>query len=551
MSTDTDPLPELLPARMINEFVYCPRLFWLEYVEREFQESYDTIDGERIHRRVDRSRGELPQDIADLKSEATSVDLSSDTLGVSAKLDIVREIDGKAVPIDFKRGRAPSISRGAYDPERVQVCLQALLLREAGYVCELGRIYYAASKTYVDIPIDEELVALTRAAVADAARVADRTFIPPPLVDSPKCPRCSLNSICLPDESNAIRLQREEANIRPFSAPSDDRVPLYVMEPGARIGLRGEVLEVRTDDGVQAESRLIDIASASLFGNVQISSQAMRAILSRERPVFFLSYGGWLDGYARSINDHSLDLRIAQQSVAADADRSLVIARSLIFGKVKNQRTMVRRSRGHAAKAALQSLSLLLHRIERASDASELLGLEGLAAKQYFSEFAEMLDVATGFEVTGRNRRPPTDPVNSMLSFGYSMLAKESLAAVIAVGFEPGLGIFHRKRAGRPSLALDLMEEFRPLIVDSTILSLVNTREIRSSHFDRRGRAIVLTNDGRRNLIAAIERRLRSTIVHPTFGYEVTYRRALNIQARLLARTLQGDIQTYPPFTTR
>jgi CRISPR-associated protein Cas1 len=296
---------------------------------------------------------------------------------------------------------------------------------------------------------------------------------------------------------------------------------------------------------------LIDLAGASLFGNVQISSQAMRAILSRDMPVFFLSYGGWLDGYARSINDHSLDLRIAQQAVSADAERSLAVARTIVFGKVKNQRTMVRRGRGTAAKTALQSFSLLLHRIENATDAGELLGLEGLAAKQYFAEFAEMLDVATGFEVTGRNRRPPTDPVNAMLSFGYAMLTKESLAAVISVGFEPGLGIYHRARAGRPSLALDLMEEFRPLIVDSTVLSLVNTREIRSSHFDRRGRAIVLTTDGRRNLIRAIERRLRSTIVHPTFGYEVTYRRALNVQARLLARTLQGDIPAYLPFTTR
>lgn len=542
---------DLLPARMINEFVYCPRLFWLEYVEREFQDSHDTVGGERVHRRVDRPKGELPDEIAELRGEATSVELASGALGVVAKIDVVKGEEGFAIPVDFKRGKVPPVEGGVYDPERVQICLQALLLRESGYRCELGQIYFAASKTYVDIPIDEDLVALTMAAIDGARRVGERTSIPAPLVDSPKCPRCSLNSICLPDESNAIRLRDAAMNARPFAAPADDRVPLYVLEPGARVGLRGEVLEVRTDAGVQAEVRLIELAGVSLFGNAQISSQALRSALSRDVPVCFLSYGGWLDGYARSVNDHSLDLRIAQHAVCGDPARSLPIARAIVFGKVKNQRTMIRRSRAAEAKATLQALALLLHKVERAECSEELLGLEGMAAKFYFEQFGEMLDTATGFEVTGRNRRPPTDPINAMLSFGYSMLVKEALAAAIAVGLEPGLGVYHRVRPGRPSLALDLMEEFRPLIVDSTILSLINTREIRSSHFDRRGRAIVLTNDGRRTLIGAIERRLRSTIVHPTFNYEVSYRRALNVQARLLARAIQGDLPAYPPFTTR
>jgi CRISPR-associated protein Cas1 len=542
--------PELLPARMINEYVYCPRLFWLEYVEREFEASYDTVDGERVHRRVDRPRGELPDDLDERRAEATAVDLASERLGVVAKIDLVRSEDGLATPIDFKRGKVPGIAGGVYDPERVQLGIQALLLRENGYACERGQIYYAASKTYVEVPIDDALVAQTEAAIAGARRLTQNTSVPAPLVDSPKCVRCSLHAICLPDETNALRGQQGKA-VRPFAAPADDRIPLYVTEPGARLGLSGEVLEVRTDMGVEAEVRLIELASISLFGNTQISSQAMRSVLGRDIPVFYLSYGGWLNGFARSIDDHSLDLRMAQHAVAGDPARSLEFARAFVSGKVKNQRTMIRRSLGTEARAHLQALALTLHRVERARSAEELLGLEGSAAQRYFDAFGEMLSVGTGFEVTGRNRRPPTDPVNALLSFGYSMLAKEALAAIIAVGFEPGLGLYHKLRAGRPSLALDLMEEFRPLIVDSTILTVINSREIRSSHFDRRGRAIVLTNDGRRAFIGAIERRLRSAITHPTFGYEVTYRRAIHTQARLLARTIQGDIPTYPPFTTR
>jgi CRISPR-associated protein Cas1 len=543
--------PELLPARMINEFVYCPRLFWLEYVEREFEESYDTVDGERVHRRVDAQRGELPDDIRELKRDVTSVELASQFLGVVAKIDLVRAEGEAVIPIDFKRGRAPRGARGPWDPERVQLCIQGLLLREQGYRCDLGRLYYAASKTHVDVAFDDALVEQTLQAVRDARTTAERTFIPAPLVDSPKCPRCSLHAICLPDETNALRNREPSADIRPFAAPADDRIPLYVLQPGARVGLSGEVLEIRTDEGVAADARLLEIASLSLFGNVQISSQAMRTLLERDVPVFYLSYGGWLTGYARSVNDHSVDLRIAQHEAARDTSRCLQLARAFVFGKVKNQRTMVRRARGDGAKAALQELSLLLHQIEHAKSTEELLGLEGMAAKRYFSEYAEMLGIATGFEVNGRNRRPPSDPVNAMLSFGYAMLAKEALAAVIAVGFEPGIGFYHKLRAGRPSLALDLMEEFRPLIVDSTVLTLINTREIRASAFDRRGRSIVLTKEGRKTFIGAIERRLRTSIEHPTFGYDVSYRRALNVQARLLARTIQGDVPEYPPFTTR
>jgi len=544
-----DDTPELLPARMINEYVYCPRLFWLEYVEREFEASHDTVDGERVHRRVDRPRGELPDDITQLRSEATSVELASERLGVVAKLDIVRAEGDSSVPVDFKRGTVPA--RGPYDPERVQVCIQALLLREHGYACDTGRIYYAASKTHVDIPIDDALIAQATDAIKEGRKVAQHTSIPAPLVDSPKCPRCSLHAICLPDETNALRGTKRDGSSRPFAAPADDRVPLYVLETGARVGIKGEALEVRTDDGVAAEMPMIELASVSLFGNAHISSQAMRAVLMRDVPVYYLSYGGWLNGYARSVNDHSLDLRITQHEAARDDAVRLKLARAFVSGKVKNQRTMVRRSLGDKGAATLRAMAMLLNRMGHAKDTQELLGLEGMAARHYCDAFGEMLTVGTGFEVTGRNRRPPTDPVNAMLSFGYAMLAKEALAAIVTVGFEPGLGFYHRLRAGRPSLALDLMEEFRPLVVDSTVLSLINTSEIRVSHFDRRGRAIVLTNDGRKAFIGAIERRLRSTIAHPIFGYQVSYRRALNVQARLLARTIQGDIPEYPAFTTR
>ncbi len=540
----------LLPARMVNEFVYCPRLFWLEHVEREFASSHDTVDGERIHRRVDHATGELPGQPEPFMRDVTSVELSSERLGIVAKIDIVRPDGAFVIPVDYKRGKRPSLALGAYEPERVQIALQAMLLRENGYAVERGKIYYAASKEYVDVAVDSELEALALRSIDGARTVVQRTSIPPPLRDSPKCGRCSLHAICLPDETNAVR-DRDEKPVRPFAAGLADEVAVYVTEAGARVGLSGEVLEVRTDAGVVADARLLDVGTVSLFGNVQISSQAMRALMQREVPVLFLSYGGWLSGVTRAPSDHSLDLRIAQHAYAQDDLAGLGIARAIVEGKVRNQRTMIRRGLGREAAPTLRALSLLIHRIPNAKDRDQLLGLEGSAARQYFECFGEMLKIATGFELAGRNRRPPTDPINALLSFGYAMLLREAIAAAYEVGLEPGLGVYHRVRPGRPAMALDLVEEFRPLIVDSTVLTVINSRELRASHFDRRGAAIVLTDEGRRQFIRAIERRLRTTIRHPIFGYEVTYRRGLRIQARLLARTLQGDLAAYPAFATR
>jgi CRISPR-associated protein Cas1 len=312
--------------------------------------------------------------------------------------------------------------------------------------------------------------------------------------------------------------------------------------------LSGEVLEVRFEEKTIAEARLMDTASIALFGNSQISSQACRAVLGRDIPIFYLSYGGWLSGFARSIDSHSLDLRIAQHHVSDNA--RLKISRAIVEGKVRNQRTMIRRLAGPRGKRVLQALAICIARVAKASALDELLGLEGRAARLYFEMFATLLAEGT-FDFKSRTRRPPTDPINAMLSFGYAMLVKEALAAVIATGFEPNLGMYHGIRPGRPSLALDLMEEFRPLIVDSTVLSLVNTGEIRPSHFIRRGIGTNLTDDGRRVFIKAFERRLNATILHPTFGYEASYRRSLWLQARLLARTIQSELDQYQPFVTR
>jgi CRISP-associated protein Cas1 len=191
-----------------------------------------------------------------------------------------------------------------------------------------------------------------------------------------------------------------------------------------------------------------------------------------------------------------------------------------------------------------------------AKSLDELLGIEGSAAANYFGAFAGMLKPEPGdgsliFDFRARNRRPPRDPVNALLSLAYSLLAKDCAIAAAAVGFDPYVGFYHQPRFGRPALALDIMEEFRPLIADSVVVTLVNNRMLDESHFVRAGNAVNLTARGRRIFFEAYEARMSSGVTHPVFDYKVCYRRAIELQFRLLARVLTGEIAIYRPFVTR
>ncbi len=544
----------LLPVRMINEATYCRRLFWLEHVAKQFAESHDTRDGTRIHARVDKPGGRLAKRDASAEEPpvvARSVTLSSEKLGIIGKIDLVESVGGNAIPVDYKRGSAPRLEQGAWDSERVQLCLQGLLLREAGYACSDGVLYYAESRRRVTIAFDDDLIDLALRAVADARTTVASNTIPAPLVDSPKCPRCSLVAICLPDETNLLRAERAGTVHRTLTPPADDALPLYVVAPGASVGKTDETLEVRKEGAVVDRARLLEVLHVSMFGNAQISTQALRALAERDIPVFYLSFGGWLFAICHAPVSHSLHARIAQHRAFQDVETTLSLSRGFVEGKIRNQRTLVRRQLGEKASNDLKQLSWLIDRVTKVKDPDVLLGYEGKAARVYFSRFADMLKAGTPFDFERRNRRPPRDPVNALLSFMYAMLVKECVAGLLAVGLDPSLGFLHRLRAGRPGLALDLAEEFRPIVADSVVLSLINTSEIEASHFVSLNGETALTTEGRRAVIGAFERRMNAAVTHPVFGYAISYRRVIAVQARLLARALEGDIPAYPAFVTR
>ena len=634
----TDDPPEYLPARMVNEYVYCPRLFYLMHVEGQFADSIDTIGGRILHRRVDDGSGALASAIpseasaipptdeeplakppepkpkrskskhlqpatlfgdependdedtsktgdasADEPDEdpqtihARSVTLSSESLGVIAKLDLAEATGNRVTPVDYKRGRPrrnADGTNGAWQPERVQIALQALVLRDNGYQCDAGVLYFNETRQRVTITLDESLIDATGEAVAGARSLQKSGDIPPPLVSSPKCARCSLVGICLPDETRHLAIDaasmqvdgKPSIEVRPIVTPRDERRPLYFNTQGMWIGKSGEVLQAKVEGRVLQEVRLNEIHQINLFGNVQLSTQAIQTMLGLGIPVLYFTQKGWFYGMSHGLGLKNIVLRQRQFRAADDPEVCLSLARQWVHGKIRNQRTLLMRNHREPHAESLRQMKRLAVRALRAESLASLLGLEGTAARIYFAGFSGMLKVGCdletdpgaafgerrpAFDFRYRNRRPPRDPVNAMLSLAYSLLTKDCMVAAASVGLDPHLGFYHQIKPGKPALALDLMESFRPLIADSVVLSAINNRMVTPENFLMAGKSVVLSDTGRKHFLLAYEQRMDHLVTHPLFQYRVSYRRLLEIQTRLLGRYLMGEIAEYPVFQTR
>jgi CRISPR-associated protein Cas1 len=577
---------------MVNEFVYCPRLFFYEWVESVFRESADTLEGSAQHKRVDAKATELPlAGESEEKIHARSVTLSSERLRVIAKLDLVEAEGTFATPVDYKHG-APREGKDGIEmwpADRVQIALQAIVLRDNGYDCAEAVVFYQKTRQRVRVPVDAALITDAEEAVGRAWELAEYGEIPAPLVDSPKCGGCSLNTICLPDETNRLInietggaaqlalfdsaefafVRKPPASegmegpnrgpVRQLMTPRDDLKPLYLNTQGLRVGKSGEVLQVKDKDKTVQEIRIGEVCQINLMGNIQISTQAVQTLCEAGVPVSYFSMGGYFYGITTGLNTKNVALRRLQFRLADSTWFPLSLARALVAGKIRNQRTMLQRNHVEPKKSSLGVMKAMAERAERAENLESLLGIEGAAARAYFEDFAGMIkpgddpEASTGFtfDFEGRNRRPPRDPVNALLSLAYSILAKDLTVACYAVGFDPYMGFYHQLRHGKPALALDLMEPFRPLIADSAVLSAVNTRMVTERDFVRAGRSVALTPAGRKGFFRAYELRMDSLVTHPLFEYRVSYRRLLEIQVRLLARVIEGEIAAYPVFVTR
>ncbi|HXG49506.1 MAG TPA: CRISPR-associated endonuclease Cas1 [Methylomirabilota bacterium] len=588
----------VMPVRRLNNFIYCPRLFYFQWVENIFQENADTVAGSLVHRNVD-APSNLDEEKAKALSEnlpegakLRSLRLESESLGIVGVVDLVEGGPDGAQIVDYKKGSARRTSEGereAREPETIQVGAYALLLQEHGVKVSGAVIYYAADKRRVPVEINEELLIKTRQAIAEARAVAASGHCPPPLKNDPRCLGCSAYPICLPNESLWWARARKEAApdpqmAFPFAATSpddlrerilealdfaaesgkgpptlepprpehDDGEVLVVQTPGAQIGQRGEQLivsvkgeEVRKIPGQQ-------VRAIYCYGAVQMTAQAVETCLDLGIDVSYFSPAGRFIGLLRGLPASGVDARRGQYRLFELPGVRLHLAREVIRAKIHNQRVMLMRN-GDVPDRVLSLLVGFRDATESARDMTELLGIEGNAAALYFEQFDSMLKQREDwkFDWRGRNRRPPRDPVNALLSLGYSMLAKELTGVCHAVGLDPFLGFMHQPRYGRPALALDLMEEFRPLVADSVAISLVNRGELGAEDFIKSASETFLNDAGRKRFWEAWFRRLDTEVSHPEFEYKMAYRRMLEVQARQLWRFVRGEAAAYHGFTTR
>jgi CRISPR-associated protein Cas1 len=588
----------VMPVRRLNNFIYCPRLFYFQWVENIFQESADTVAGSLLHRNVD-----APSRLDDEKAKALgenlpagaklrSLRLESEALGLVGVVDLVEGGPDGAQIVDYKKGSARRTSEGereAREPESVQIGAYALLLQEQGVKVSGAMIYYAADKRRVAVEINDELLARTRQAITDAKALAASGHCPPPLQNDARCLGCSAYPVCLPNESLWWARARKEAapdaqlsfpfgasaaddlrekilaaldfaaesgkgppTLEPPRPEHDDGEVLVVQTPGAQIGQRGEQLivsvkgeEVRKIPGQQ-------VRAIYCYGAVQLTAQAVETCLELGIDVAYFSPAGRFIGMLRGLPASGVDARRGQYRLFELPGVRLQLAREVIRAKIHNQRVMLMRN-GDVPDRVLALLAGFRDATASARDLTELLGLEGNAAALYFEQFDSMLKQREDwkFDWRGRNRRPPRDPVNALLSLGYSMLAKELTGVCHAVGLDPFLGFLHQPRYGRPALALDLMEEFRPLVADSVAISLVNRGELGPEDFIRSANGTFLNDAGRKRFWEAWFRRLDTEVSHPEFEYKMAYRRMLEVQARQLWRFVRGEAAAYHGFTTR
>ncbi len=596
--TGTD--DDAITLDMVGQYTFCPRRFHLMYVEGRWDDNAFTVEGRHVHRRVDQLDHLLPElegvGLADAPSSkkakkgldteeeedpdkpvvSRSVPLASEELKLSAKLDLVATDGDEAVPVETKRGKVPDNAERCHDTHRVQLMAQGLLLREHGYNSDHGIVYFAGSKTRVEVPFTPALEMQTLQLIYQTRAAAKLEQIPLPLDHSPKCTGCSLAGICLPDETLALQLNssrfvqvsvpikprhgeedEEPSMIRRLYPPRPDATPLYVQEQGAYVSKSGNSLVVKVSGEVATRVGIKDVSQLVLCGNIQASTQTLHLLCESDIPVCYLSSGMWFYGIMQGHVLRNAYDRAAQFAAAANPARCLEFAKSIVIDKAENQRTVIRRNAASSRELdlALSDMDeLIRNRIPNAAGLPSLLGLEGNVAARYFSQFATMLkprDFESRWDFNSRNRRPPRDPVNAMLSFAYALLAKECTVALLCEGLDPYWGFYHQPRHGRPALALDLMEPLRPVIADSVVITAINTGMVCKGNFETAASGCAMNAGGRKALLTAYENRLDQLVTHPIFDYRCSWRSVIRLQARLLARWLRGDVPTFTNVVTR
>ncbi len=421
---------------------------------------------------------------------------------------------------------------------RVQVALQVECLREMGEPVVGAAIWFSTHQERVDLALTDHDVDLARAEVAATRLTIEREAAPPPLEDDPRCSRCSHIGVCLPDERALEPVAR-----RILVADPDAQV-VHLATPGARAAVRQGRLVAEHLGERLASIPLERVQGVVVHGNVDLSSGLLRELLWRGLTVVWCSSRGRMVGWAASGSSPNGSTRVLQ--VGASATGRLDLAREFVVAKIANQATFARRH--GVAPDVVRRLRVLSRDAVNARSVAELFGIEGDAAARYFEVWPALIPAGwtqNGQTAWDRTRRPARDPLNAALNYTYAMTLAETVRAVVACGLDPNAGFLHSPGRNKPALALDLMEELRTPVAESVVLRAVNNGELRLADFSTVMGAVSLRDRGRKALIEAYERRVQERFRHPLFRYEATWRRTVEVQARLLLGVLDGSQSRY------
>ncbi len=327
---------------------------------------------------------------------------------------------------------------------------------------------------------------------------------------------------------------------------------VYISTEDAFIGKTDERLRVKAQKETLLDIPLIKVEGVVIFGRATVSPAALIELLERKIPLSFMSSTGKFLGRLEPELSKNVFVRDAQWRALGESDRAVHVVQGLIRGKLKNYRSMLLRAQREGIEGlqpGIKKIEQAIAPINQTEVIDALRGLEGAGSAAYFGCFDALIR-NRDFSFSHRNRRPPTDPVNALLSFGYALLRHDIQGAINIVGFDPYLGYLHTQRYGRPSLALDLMEEFRPLVVDAMVLSALNRKAITPGDFETEpvSQAVMLCGEGRRTFLRLYEQKKQSKFKHPVLGRQCTYQEAFELQTRLLAKYLLGETEKYPPL---
>lgn len=539
----------LLSVHSLHALAYCERLFFLEEVERLRVADERVYAGRTLHVEIER----------DETDEVFNLSFESEKFGLIGKVDCIRKRDGNVIPYEHKRGKSARSMDGkpeTWASDRLQIIAYSLLVEEnLGKAIFEGRVRYHADNATVRVPLDEK-AREDFAAHLERAKELQKSIERPPVASNERlCVKCSLAPICLPEEARlAERLSEQAARKEELPAENkalqlfpaiDDRQILHVLTNGAKVGRKGDRLEVWSPETEEKQVFPVqEIGQVVIHGFAQITTQALRLCAERNLGVHWIGYGGRYMG-AWTSGQGSVQRRIRQYKALTDTDFCLGLAKRLAEAKVKIQLGFLLRASRETGreiedvKTSIANIRKLLSPLNRAKNIDSLRGFEGMIGANYFKALPHLVSDEAGeaMKPDGRNRRPPRDRCNALLSYGYALLLKDITNAVLVVGLDPSLGFYHTPRSQAHPLALDLMELFRVTLVDLPVIGSINRKQWdEDNDFQIAGKQVWLSDAGRKKFIQIYERRKADEWKHPVIGYSLSYARHLELEVRLLEK---------------